>query len=85
MFYHIPFILNKLRTFCTTQISLHLLQWYSLFIKEVNKLKIKALSNCMKVLSGVLTALTVYTVNSACVIVLGQEEEPESLKRLKKY
>lgn len=34
--------------------------------------------------AAVLTFLTIFTVNSACVVVLGQDEEPESLKRFKK-
>lgn len=32
----------------------------------------------------VLSFLAISTVNSACMILLGQDEEPESLKRLKK-
>lgn len=31
-----------------------------------------------------LSFLAISTVNSACVILLGQDEEPESLKRFKK-
>lgn len=31
----------------------------------------------------VLTALTVFTVNSSCTLMLGQSKEPESLKRFK--
>lgn len=31
-----------------------------------------------------LTFLTIFTVNSTCYICLGQEKEPDSLKRLKK-
>ena len=32
-----------------------------------------------------LTLLTIFTVNSACYLCLGQEKEPDSLKRLKKF
>lgn len=31
-----------------------------------------------------LNALTIFTVNSTCFLLLGQEEEPASLKRFKK-
>lgn len=41
-----------------------------------------------KIISGsiasVLTFLAVYTVNSTCLVGLGQEEEPTSLNKLKK-
>ncbi len=47
-------------------------------------MKKKILMKCLEMLSGILTILTIYTVNSACVIVLGQDEEPESLNRFKK-
>lgn len=32
----------------------------------------------------ILTLLTIYTVNSTCYLVFGQEKEPASLKRFKK-
>lgn len=44
-----------------------------------NMLKKKGL----KFFAGVLTGLTVFTVNSACFLLFGQDKEPESLKRLK--
>lgn len=47
-------------------------------------MKNKVLTTGLKFLSGILCALTIFTVNSACVIVLGQKEEPESLRRFKK-
>lgn len=34
--------------------------------------------------ASVLTLLTTFTVNSACVIIFGQDKEPESLNRFKK-
>lgn len=40
--------------------------------------------NFAKFLALVLTVGTVYSVNSACWLVMGQEKEPDSLKRLKK-
>lgn len=36
-------------------------------------------------LANVLICLTTYTVNSACTIILGQDLEPETLRRFKKY
>lgn len=36
-------------------------------------------------LAFVFTFLTVYTVNSACMLCIGQEEEPSSLSRFKKH
>lgn len=38
----------------------------------------------LKNFAFVLTALTVFTVNSTCIIGLGQNEEPASLKRFKR-
>ena len=34
--------------------------------------------------SFIFTIITISTVNSACTIIYGQDEEPESLKRFKK-
>lgn len=42
------------------------------------------LSKALKSISNLLFALTSFSVNSACVITLGQDKEPESLKRLSK-
>lgn len=39
----------------------------------------------LKSFAFVVSLLAVSTVNSACVIVFGQEKEPESLARFKKY
>lgn len=36
------------------------------------------------VVAWLLTVLAVFTVNSTCYICLGQEKEPDSLKRLKR-
>lgn len=47
-------------------------------MRKINKFLLNALA-C------VITFLTVTTVNSACISVLGQDKEPESLKRFKKY
>lgn len=47
-------------------------------------MKKNVIMSCLKMLSGILSMLAIYTVNSACVIVLGQDEEPESLNRFKK-
>lgn len=44
----------------------------------------KVLTTSLKFFSSILCALTVFTVNSACILVLGQEKEPESLRRFKK-
>ena len=37
-----------------------------------------------KLLTFIFTIGAIYTVNSACTIIYGQDEEPESLKRFKK-
>lgn len=42
------------------------------------------LSKLLKGISNALIALTSFTVNSACIVTLGQDKEPESLKRLSK-
>ena len=42
------------------------------------------LSKVLEFVSKTLTALTSFTVNSACIVTLGQDKEPESLKRLSK-
>lgn len=44
----------------------------------------KIKSGSLKLFASLLTLLTVFTVNSACAVVLGQDEEPDSLKRFKK-
>lgn len=36
------------------------------------------------VFAFIISCLAIFTVNSACIVLLGQPEEPESLKRLKK-
>lgn len=41
--------------------------------------------NIAKLLAFVFTIGTVYSVNSACILTFGQEEEPNSLKRFKKF
>lgn len=38
----------------------------------------------LKFIAYIIVTITVFTVNSACLIALGQDEEPESLKRLKR-
>lgn len=40
--------------------------------------------NFLRIFALILTLLTIFTVNSACYLCLGQEKEPESLKRFKK-
>lgn len=37
----------------------------------------------LHILALTVTLLTIFTVNSACFLGLGQEEEPESLNRFK--
>lgn len=37
-----------------------------------------------QILAIIITFLTIFTVNSTCYLGLGQENEPKSLKRLKK-
>ena len=41
--------------------------------------------NALKILAFLITFLAVFTVNSTCYTLLGEEEEPESLERFKKY
>lgn len=38
----------------------------------------------LKFIAYLIVAITMFTVNSACLIALGQDKEPESLKRLKR-
>lgn len=45
-----------------------------------NKLKL----SCLNCFATLLTFLTIFTVNSACVVLLGQDKEPDSLKRFNK-
>lgn len=40
--------------------------------------------NLAKLLSFIFTIGTIYTVNSACILMYGQEKEPESLSRFKR-
>ena len=40
--------------------------------------------NLANILVFLFTIGTIYTVNSACTLLYGQPEEPESLKRFKK-
>lgn len=46
----------------------------------VEKLKI----NLLQFISIILSLLTIFTVNSCCTLIFGQEEEPKSLQRFKK-
>lgn len=46
----------------------------------IKKLK----SGSLQLFALMLSFLTIFTVNSSCTLILGQEEEPESLKRFKK-
>lgn len=39
----------------------------------------------LQIFALLLTFLAVFTVNSTCYLGLGQEEEPKSLNRFKKY
>lgn len=48
-------------------------------MEDVLKLKIA------QFIAFILTLLTIFTVNSTCYLALGQEKEPSSLERLKKY
>lgn len=41
--------------------------------------------NLLLVFANLLMCITMFTVNSACTIILGQDKEPESLNRFKKY
>lgn len=41
-------------------------------------------NKCLQFFALILSFLTIFTVNSACYLGLGQEEEPDSLKRFKK-
>lgn len=38
----------------------------------------------LKLFAFILTVLTIFTVNSTCFTLLGQPNEPDSLKRFKK-
>ena len=38
-----------------------------------------------KFLSVIFLSLTVFSINSACLLINHQENEPESLQKLKKY
>ncbi len=45
----------------------------------LNKVK----TNMFQLFGIMLTFLTIYTVNSCCMLILGQDKEPESLQRFK--
>lgn len=46
----------------------------------LNKVK----KNALNLFAVVLSFITIYTVNSCCMLILGQDEEPESLQRFRK-
>lgn len=50
----------------------------------LEKIKNFIYKHLAKVLTLLFTVGTIYTVNSACTLVYGQTEEPESLNRFKK-
>lgn len=41
--------------------------------------------NFLKVVAFLISFLAIFTINSTCYTLLGQEEEPRSLERFKKY
>ncbi|WP_296877727.1 cyclic lactone autoinducer peptide [Thomasclavelia sp.] len=41
--------------------------------------------NCLAVLASIISFLAIFTVNSACTLLFGQEKEPKSLSKYKKF
>lgn len=67
--------------FETTDIVIWLDKWYAIYKEESDMIK-KYLA---RALDCFLKKLTVYSVNTTCNLMYGQEEEPETLRRLKKH